>query len=289
MAKAPLTKRLDAALRRLRYESRHPGEVMARWAARARAELLGRRLAVRAPGNVMMLHMGRSGSKVLGNLLERQRGLHWDWEIYPHAERRGRQGELIEYLRARMYLGAGGWYASETTFGQLDMAGVALGDFVDALPGLGFNRYIVLERRNHLRVLVSYLVARRFAVWHYRNREAPRLTRLHIDCERLVVGAAPPASLVDYMHKFRGRFQLLRERLPAAQRLDLNYEDDIEADPRRAYERVCRFLALQPLEIDVRLSRTTPFALEQLVDNLDEVRAALAGTEFEWMAWEERA
>jgi hypothetical protein len=65
--------------------------------------------------------------------------------------------------------------------------------------------------------------------------------------------------------------------------LDLTYEDDVAADPVRAYRRICYFLGVKNEPVEIRYGRTTPQKLTEIIENFDEVKAALAGTEFEWM------
>jgi hypothetical protein len=65
--------------------------------------------------------------------------------------------------------------------------------------------------------------------------------------------------------------------------LQLTYEDDILKDPRIAYRRVCGYLGLEPCPAFVRHARSNPFRLDEIIENYDEVKQALSGTEFEWM------
>lgn len=65
--------------------------------------------------------------------------------------------------------------------------------------------------------------------------------------------------------------------------LRLTYEEDVERDPRVGYRRICSFLEIKPHDVPVRLGRTNPFTLGELIENFDEVRQALDGSQYGWM------
>jgi hypothetical protein len=65
--------------------------------------------------------------------------------------------------------------------------------------------------------------------------------------------------------------------------LHLSYEEDIVADPLRAYSRVCEFVGIEPAAPRVDLVRTNPFSYDAILDNVDEVRAVLKDTKYAWM------
>ena len=91
-------------------------------------------------------------------------------------------------------------------------------------------------------------------------------------CGAEVTLSSDPAQIADARRLLTGR-----------EILDLTYEDDIADDPHRAYRRICDFLGVTPEPVEVRYGRTTPFPLSGVIENFDEVKAALASTEFEWM------
>ena len=66
--------------------------------------------------------------------------------------------------------------------------------------------------------------------------------------------------------------------------LELVYEEDIERDPRIAFNRICSFAEVDQVEIAPDLVRIQTQPIDQLIANCDEVRAALRTTPYEWMA-----
>jgi hypothetical protein len=67
--------------------------------------------------------------------------------------------------------------------------------------------------------------------------------------------------------------------------LSLTYEDDLAANPDEAYRRVCDFAGLGHYEATVRLGRTNPFELRDILTNFADVERVLRGTSFEWMLY----
>ena len=69
--------------------------------------------------------------------------------------------------------------------------------------------------------------------------------------------------------------------------LQLTYEEHISIDPTVGYRAVCDFLGLQAPPVVMRLRKTNPFPLQDIVQNWDEVVDALSGTEYAWMLTQE--
>lgn len=201
---------------------------------------------------------------------------------------------------------------------RLDMS---LESYARLLRDLGFTHIIILERRNHLRRYVSVKIGMRRGKWHDNaakgtegnakgKTEAPGAA----DPREAAPGAVDSADgrsarekpskkepiriptegityhtrtgervftikeLIDF---YRGLYDEARAQF--VDHLGLTYEDDIENDPRVAYTKVCRFIGVEPEDPDVTLRRTSPEPLHTLIENFDEVEAALKGTEHEWM------
>src|SRR5690606_41313408 len=93
--------------------------------------------------------------------------------------------------------------------------------------------------------------------------------------------------LVTLLREYQESLERIQALLAGRPVLRLRYEDDLAADPLAGYRKVCAFLGLPPGQPEVRFSRTTPHPWRTVVENADEVVAALAGTEFAWMTTEE--
>lgn len=242
---------------------------------------------------VTTFHIGRSGSTVLGDLLNQHPGVQWLGEIYEWPEFRDRPAapgpgsELLRRLRTRLPAVRKPVAGIEAKFYHLHDHGVALHDFLDELrgeaAGTGRCRFIVLRRKNYLRKIVSSLAARQRGRWFARPGSPVPPVRLEINPERVCIdGDAQP--LLDYLRDWDAQFDQLDATLATEGALSLTYEDDIEQDPLVAYRKVCRYLGLEPGAPEVRYYRTTPEPLPDIVTTLDAVRRALAGSGYEWMA-----
>jgi len=229
-----------------------------------------------------MFHVGRSGSRVLASLLDQHPRIFWDGEVFEPNSGLWEPGrDAWPLLRRRMRLAGRSFYGFEAKFFHARLVGTTLPVFVERLFDLGFDRFVVLRRRNTLRKVVSSIRLHEEKRSHRRPGEATlHRIRVEVDDVRIDRDARP---LVAYLEDYERGFEALDRLLAGRSVLKLNYEDDIADDPRRAYRRCCEFLDLEPLPVDVAYGRTNPFPLGEMVINLPEVEKALRGTPFEWM------
>lgn len=236
-------------------------------------------------GHACMFHVGRSGSTVVANQLGQHPGLVWAREMIDPRHRFDRDS-AVAAVAAEVRAASPRRFGFEVKFYHLRRAGLQLAPFLEQLDRMGFDRFIVVRRRNLLRKVVSSQVARTTGEWHWHAGSEPPLRTVRIEPERVPVegGQRPLAAIIDgYLEDFRR----LERALGSRARLDLVYEDDIQADPAVAARRATAFLGLPPHAARIRLARTTPWPLHQVVENLAEVRAHLAATPHAWMADED--
>lgn len=140
-----------------------------------------------------MFHTGRCGSAVLGYMLAAQGGIFWAEEIFNGTQNRyaklastpdavnhilrrsiAEPRSLRALVRRSEYPRRYRVYGFETKYlrGQdLCQGWINLGlpEYIALLDSHGFDQFIVLHRHNHLRMLVSWEVARTTGVWHSRT------------------------------------------------------------------------------------------------------------------------
>jgi hypothetical protein len=46
---------------------------------------------------------------------------------------------------------------------------------------------------------------------------------------------------------------------------------------------ICSFLGIRPLSPKITLTKTTPFALSEIISNYPEIKNTLVGTPYQWM------
>lgn len=242
------------------------------------------------PPTVAMLHSGRVGSTVLGTMLGDRDDCRWDGEPFePSSSRRvaefeqGRPPSEVVALRRAATPDTAYVLAVKYLWSHhLRVLELTLPALVEALSDGGVDHWVLVHRRNHLRRVVSGAVGRARGSYHQRSSDGPAdLVTVRLDPQDVPFG--PGAPLLDVFAELdRGRSELQR-LLTDSRALWLTYEDDIEHDPTVAYRRVCDFLGLPAQEVDVRLRRTTPFPLSQVIENHDEIATLLRGTPHEWM------
>jgi hypothetical protein len=258
--------------------------------------LLNPMLAQFRPGNGVMFHIGRSGSTVLADLLRQHPGIYWDGEIYAGLyDYWQSQGltmgvdpvpiDLARFLRTRMTRAARKIYGFEVKFFHLRLIERTLPDYLIYLQKLGFNHFMVLERKNYLRKVVSSVIAHQKLQYHQSPHEQPVLTQveLDLDCIRIDLEAK---SLLAYLQDYAENFRQLETLLKNQNVLYLTYEADITTDPLLGYQRICNFLNVPYQPVEVRYGKTNPFNLTEIIANFTEVERYLKGTPFEWMLYE---
>jgi len=249
-------------------------------------------------GNLMVFHIGRCGSTLLGDLLGQHPKLFWDKEVYQpiivkaFAKSTDFNKQLtnidpVEFLQERLsLLGRNKIYGCEVKFFHLKLFKTEISQYIAQLEQLGFNRFIILERKNYLRVIVSSLIANRTRQWHQPNFIHAKLIPIHLDVNN-IQNDRTNKPLMDFLQEYEDDFRLIRKVLKDSSKvLYLTYEEHLAKDPLLAYKRIISFAGLDPYQVTVRFSKTNPFSLQDMIINFKEVKSKLLGTSFEWMLYE---
>jgi LPS sulfotransferase NodH len=145
------------------------------------------------------------------------------------------------------------------------------------LLGLLRVKFVHLVRRDSLSAIVSFDIATERARWHFRSGDAVHVPRIRTD----------PESLVERLQRRDQEIERFRRRLArmAVPVHEVAYED-LLARHQETLSGVVEFLGLpapaRPLHSTlVRPTQRRPI---DLVENRDDVVAALAGTEYEALA-----
>lgn len=179
-------------------------------------------------------------------------------------------------------------FGFETQPTQVEYMGIALPEYVEQLERLGFGHFIVLERKNHLRRIVSMIVARNTTQWHRKPGQSSPLVRVELDVDQLLLNRGRDTerrSLVSHLQREHESMCALKEILGTRRLLCLIYEDDIVGHPEIAFRRVCEFAGIDYHQTTVRFGKTNPFDLSDVLTNFSQVERALHGTAFEWMLY----
>lgn len=247
------------------------------------------------PGNVIMFHIGRCGSTVVADLLNQHPRIHWasefyssifhDWQrINGGIERVGEMADdAVELLQRNMQFALHRYYGFEIKPFHFRLIGYSPDSFLHHADSLGFTHFILLDRKNRLRTMISSIIAHQNeALYHIDSNTKAQLTRVTINVNEVKVDF-DVKPLLAYLSDYDGDIDALKTLLESRNSLHLTYEQDIQMDPRRAYHRICDFLALQPVDVSIKYARTNPFPICDMIENIEEVRQALHGTPYEWM------
>jgi hypothetical protein len=237
--------------------------------------------------HVAMFHTGRCGSTVLANMLNAHTKITWAGEIFErHMGVHGKKPTpLIETINLSRNDSTSRVYGFETKYlPQQHLSDRCLNmnveDYVAVLRELGFSHFIALHRKNYLRRAISAQVGRERGGWHSKEKTiVPK--RVFISINSFKTGSQRE-SLLELFARMDESYERLRQCLPNKS-LFLTYEDDIQNDPRIAYRRICDFLDEADETPEINFQRTNPFAYEQMVINLAEVKAVMKDTKYCWM------
>ena len=242
---------------------------------------------------IMMVHPGRCGSTVIGNLLKQHFNIFWAGEIYTADSIKWKQAnpdKLLEQMaKEEKYISTKAinllknsmgsikyrHYGFEVLYYQIKLYNCMLTDYMQKIYNLGFERFIMLERKNILRIVVSNHISMLTNKWHNYEVKKAKLTKITISSCNII------KKLV--LHKTR--IQETEKALMGRNVLKLNYEDDIENDPKKAYLRICDFIGIKPQKVVVDLFKTNPFPLPDIIINFAEIERTLKNTTYEWMLY----
>ena len=234
---------------------------------------------------------------MLGDLLDQNPMITWDGEmlkprrfhrqlpfplrrLWPGAPLRDRA--LLRLVRDKLARADDAMaYGFETKFFHLEREGVPLSTFLHTVEQGGVDRYVILRRRNLLRIVASGLIAAR-AGRHHVSDVSPRPDPVVIDPARVPLDRTE-MPLIALLERWHDQYADLERRLDGTSTLSVIYEDDVAADPSIGYRKICAHLGVDAVHAEVRLRPTNPYPLDVLVANLDEVQRELEHTKFRWM------
>ena len=270
-----------------------------------------------------MIHNGRCGSTVVGDLLAQNPNMHWASELYEPIIAKWKEENQQEFaylakeqivknpmevLKNSMNESANSYYGVAIKPLQLVLIGFLTANFLSQSFLLNFTYFILIRRKNHLRMIVSDAVARKKNTWHiykdkfnwsivkkiFKNSPVQSirkafsylknwLHRKNLKLEKVRLPLSKPKPLVERIENLERGIQEVETLLAGKNVLNLTYEDDIEQDPQSAYRSICEFVDMEATKASVTLSKTNPFPLKDIIENFAEVKATLHNTPYEWM------
>jgi hypothetical protein len=241
-----------------------------------------------------MFHLGRCGSTVVSNLLHQHHDIYWASELYEPIFGNWRKsnagvevvgempGDAVDILRSSSRQAIHHFYGFEMKPYHFRLIGYSPEDFLNHLDIMGFTHYIILDRKNRLRKILSSIIAHQKGGYHADGKIRPRLKSVNVNLDNVEIDFDSKA-LLDYLTDYDKQFSELETLLEGKRLLKLNYEEHIQEDPKIAYSRICEFMNIRREEVSVNLSKTNPFPVKDMIENYNEVKTVLSGTPYEWM------
>jgi hypothetical protein len=244
------------------------------------------------PG-VFFFHQGRCGSSVVADLLGQHPKISSYSEIFNRYFNKRRLPTKPEnMLRSTRLRAFANYSVVEAKFFEcqhLAVLGLSVGEFVNLVRSCGFRKFIILNRYNYLRKVISEKIGFVRGRYVYRvNEDTPPLITICLDVENVsILGkTAPIVDLFMYMDE---QYQRLRTALAGEDVLELSYEEDIFNDPMVAYTKVCDWLGVESSPVQVRQRKTPSIMdLNKVIENWSSVVEALSGTRYAWMVKQEK-
>ena len=249
-----------------------------RWALLVREQLVAATTLARAAlatGTVtrprfVVQSLGRSGSTLLTDLLAAHPQIECDGEILSHRLLLTTPARLVRD-RARLFPSkCYGFKMRPRHYQEQGIADPAA--FLTALHADGWH-IVHLERRNLLRIALSWVAHEQTKVVHRTVRDRSAVQRHHLPVDMLLRQLARVARDVDVEQR----------ALAGVPHHRMVYEDQLlTTDIRQAsVDQLFATFGLPPAPVSTKLVRLTSDRLEEFVLNHDEVRGALRGTEWE--------
>ena len=165
---------------------------------------------------------------------------------------------------------------------HLSVYNCSLPDLINKFIEIGFDRFIILERKNYLKRMISHCVGQQTNLYHLKNGNKPQLHSIKMDIGNIKIGKGTN-TLIDWFRIIKKDYGNLRSYLINTEFIEFKFEEDIQTDVRIAYDKVCSFLNIENHEVEIPFVRTNPFDIKDILINFEEVDNKLTDIEFSWM------
>ena len=249
------------------------------------------------PGNIAMFHIGRCGSTVLTSLLKQHSKVFWASELYEPIFKEWRRktqenvitGEMpddaILILQKSMKKAFHRYYGFEIKPFHFRLIDYSKESYIEHLDRLGFSHFIILDRENRLRKIISSMIAHEDRTrFHMKGKTKSKLKQIYIDVDKVTIDY-DQKPLLSFLEDYENEMSSLKEILEKKNCLCLTYEKDVQDDPRLGYRKICDFLNIKPKDVTIDLSRTNPFQVREMIENFQNVNDMLKDTKYEWMLY----
>ena len=245
---------------------------------------------------IAFLHVGRCGSTVVSRMLRQNNEFHNSEEIFLSYHEKGMnfsQKDIEELITKNENQKISKFFAFETKFSSFDSWGggdlsknclnIEINEYLQILKKLNYKYVIILERKNHLKRILSILMGRKTGVWHSAN-SIENSSAISIDVKLRDNENNEFFDLIEYMNNIDKDINNLRKNVSDLEVLNLNYEEHIEKNPKIAYEMVCNFIGIKnPVKPNINFKKTNTDLLKNKLSNYNELKSYLSSSKYLWM------
>lgn len=248
----------------------------------------------RSDGHILMMHNGRSGSTLLGDMMDQHPSIFWDGETFEkflHQKSAERDigidhlygsfsgQDLIGEIENRIKTRAGNrQFGTEIQDYHLLMTEISLADFAERLRNLGFTKFIYLDR-NYMRKIVSHIIATERDQFHVGANAKTKRSQININPEEMYIGHQF-TTLTDTLERYKKFSDDATKVFANDDFLQLTYEEHIKNSPTVASEQVCKFLNISVHDPKIKFGKTTNIPLHDVIENYAEIETILKSGPF---------
>lgn len=270
------TAEIKSAVRRYLSNHRVPAEVV--------SQTMGLFTKPIRKTNVVMFHIGRCGSTVVGTLLNQHPKIRWGGEVFASLKRKyGRDSWVWEdpfrmiKLRTNIHIcRVFGVEIKKKHFGDVEMDKKSI---VNRLEKLGYEKYVLLKRKNYLKREVSRIVGDVMENWNFEEEVTPPKVKIP-------VLNSDGKTIIKHFKEIDNFYKNLEKNVRNKDCLKISYEKDIEEDPKRAFNKITQWAGVKSVKTKVKTKKINKSPLEERISNFEEVKRVLGKTKYEWMVYD---
>jgi hypothetical protein len=227
--------------------------------------------------NAVMFHIGRCGSTVLSNMLNQNPAVQCEGEIFNPLMANFENkfipniNDIIIDVKNRKDLPIQLFEIKFLEAQHLSLFNINLKEMLDILLSHGFNHFIILERKNYLKRMISHCVAQETKIYHIEKNSSAKLHQIYLNSQAIKVGTRIQ-SLLEWFEIFEQSYSELRFLTKNFPTLNLFYEEDVEKDVQKGYLKICSFFEIAPVNVQCPFIKTNPFSLSETLMNYHEIQ-----------------
>ena len=247
---------------------------------------------------IITWHQGRCGSSVLGNLLNQHQNIQSANEIFSRymPRRRGNapipniEDVLTNHIEhtQKPILNIEIKYLRSQNISLYQKNEIEY--WFSKTSEFGFNKHILIHRRNGLRRILSHLMAQRTGIYVQKEEKLSTTERaFNMNCLNIQEGTES-RGLLEWLDHYEESYLEMRQALRKwcrAQKiqepLEIIFEESIESNPIIAYKAVCDWLVEKQENPQLYFKRINPEPFSQLIKNWNEIKKLVEASKHAWM------